>query len=354
MNMSSFFMCCVQMGGSLQGAELSLTAEVTTLAGESTNGSRDGNGTSARFYQPFGITTDGTNLYVTDSKNHTIRQVVISTEAAVTTLAGTAGSQGSTDHGNGTSARFKSPKGITTDGTNLYVADMSNHVIRQIVISTEAAVTTLAGTAGSVGSTDGNGTAARFRSPYGITTDGTNLYVTDSYYHLIRQIVIDNGSVTTLAGTGDNGSTNGTGTSASFNSPLGITTDGTNLYVADSSNHLIRQIVISTKAVTTLAGTAGTSGTTDDNGTSASFYGPTGLATDGSYLYVADRSSSLIRRIVISTGEVTTLAGRSSGGGSAIDDIGTAARFRVPTGITTDGIDLYVIGKSNHLIRKID
>ena len=185
MNMSSFFVCCFQMGGSLQGAELSLTAEVTTLAGESTNGSRDGNGTSARFYQPFGITTDGTNLYVTDSKNHTIRQVVISTEAAVTTLAGTAGSQGSTDHGNGTSARFKSPKGITTDGTNLYVADMSNHVIRQIVISTEAAVTTLAGTAGSVGSTDGNGTAARFRSPYGITTDGTNLYVTDSYYQKI-------------------------------------------------------------------------------------------------------------------------------------------------------------------------
>ncbi len=353
MNMSSFFMCCVQMGGSLQGAELSLNADVTTHAGESTNGSRDGNGTAARFWQPFGITTDGTNLYVTDSKNHTIRQVVISTQAAVTTLAGTEGSNGSRD-GNGTAARFKSPKGITTDGTNLYVADTSNHVIRQIVISTQAAVTTLAGTAGSHGSTDGNGTAARFKSPYGITTDGTNLYVTDSYYHLIRQIVIDNGSVTTLAGTaGDNGSTNGTGTSASFYSPLGITTDGTNLYVADSSNHLIRQIVISTKAVTTLAG-GGSGYATDGTGTAASFYGPTGITTDGTNLYVADRTSSLIRRIVISTGEVTTLAGSSSGGGSAINGNGTAARFRVPTGITTDGIVLYVIEKGNHMIRKIE
>ena len=124
--------------------------------------------------------------------------------------------------------------------------------------------------------------------------------------------------------------------------------------MADTKNHLIRQIVISTRAVTTLAGT-GSSGTTDNTtGTSASFYGPSGITTDGFNLYVADRSSSLIRRIVISTGEVTTLAGRSSGGGSAIDDNGTAARFNNPAGITTDGIDLYVIEKGNHRLRKID
>ena len=101
-------------------------------------------------------------------------------------------------------------------------------------------VTTIAGT-GNTGSTNGTGTSASFDNPEGITTDGTNLYVTNRN-HLIRKIVISTGAVTTLAGTGSSGSANGTGTSASFNYPSGITTDGTNLYVADMGNNLIRKI----------------------------------------------------------------------------------------------------------------
>jgi len=97
--------------------------------------------------------------------------------------------------------------------------------------------------------------------------------VADTGYHLIRKIVISTGVVTTVAGTGSSGSANGTGTSASFNNPRGITTDGTNLYVADFGNHLIRKIVISTGAVTTLAGT-GSSGSANGTGTSASFNNP--------------------------------------------------------------------------------
>jgi len=102
-------------------------------------------------------------------------------------------------------------------------------------------VTTLAGT-GSSGSANGTGTSASFNSPHGITTDGTNLYVAEYGNHLIRQIVISTGVVTTVAGTGSSGSANGTGTSASFYRPRGITTDGTNLYVAEYGNHLIRKI----------------------------------------------------------------------------------------------------------------
>jgi len=160
------------------------------------------------------------------------------TSGAVTTLAGT-GSSGSAN-GTGTSASFYYPVPITTDGTNLYVADKGNHLIRKIVIST-GVVTTVAGT-GSSGSANGTGTSASFNSPEGITTDGTNLYVAGNKTHLIRQIVISTGVVTTLAGTGYYGSANGTGTSASFYYPIGITTDGTNLYVADYYNHLIRKI----------------------------------------------------------------------------------------------------------------
>ena len=157
----------------------------------------------------------------------------------VTTFAGS--SQGSTD-ATGTSAKFANPNGVTTDGTNLYVVDQTNHKIRKIVIST-GVVTTLAGaSSGYADSTDGTGLSASFKEPAGITTDGTNLYVSDYANHRIRKIVISTGVVTTLAGSGSASFADGTGTSASFYSPMGITTDGTNLYVADFRNHRIRKI----------------------------------------------------------------------------------------------------------------
>ena len=118
-----------QMGGSIQGGLLSLSTAVTTLAGTGSSGSANGTGTSASFYNPFGITTDGTNLYVGDTNNHLIRQIVIST-GVVTTVAGT-GDNGSSN-GTGTAASFYYPIAITTDGTNLYVGDYGNSVIRQI------------------------------------------------------------------------------------------------------------------------------------------------------------------------------------------------------------------------------
>jgi hypothetical protein len=222
---------------------------------------------------------------VADYSNHTIRKIVIST-GAVTTLAGTAGTSGSTD-GTGTSARFFRPYDITTDSTNLYVADYKNHTIRKIVIST-GAVTTLAGTAGTFGSINGTGNSARFKDPLGITTDGTNLYVVEYNVNLIRKIVISTAVVTTFADTGTS--------SSSYNVPLGITTDGTNLYVAQMGSHKIHKIVISTGVVTTIAG-SGLYGSTDATGTSASFFRPTRITTDGTSLYVADKDNHKIRKI---------------------------------------------------------
>jgi len=125
--------------------------------------------------------------------------------------------------------------------TSFTVVEQMGGSSQGVELSLSTVVTTLAGT-GSSGSANGTGTSASFSLPYGITTDGTNLYVTDKITHLIRKIVISTGAVTTLAGTGSSGSANGTGTSASFNIPSRITTDGTNLYVADFDNHLIRQI----------------------------------------------------------------------------------------------------------------
>jgi len=266
-----------------------------TLAGTGAAGSADGSGTTAAtFDNPGGITTDGTNLYVADTLSNKIRQIVIAT-GVVTTIAGN-GTAGFSDNPVGILAKFNHPSGITNDGSNLYVADTLNNRIRKIALAT-GAVSTLAGsTLGFVDSTP-TSIAATFNQPWGITTDGTNLYVADTNNQLIRQIVISTAYVTTLAGTRAVGSNNGAGTSATFDYPRGITTDGTNLYVADTTNQLIRQIVIFTKAVSTLAGTAGNSGAVDATGTSASFYDPSGLTTDGTSLYVADTSNKKIRQI---------------------------------------------------------
>ncbi|SVD97744.1 uncharacterized protein METZ01_LOCUS450598, partial [marine metagenome] len=165
---------------------------------------------------------------------------VLTNNPEVTTLAGSSG--GYLD-ATGTSASFASPRGITTDGTNLYVSDTSNNRIRKIVID-NGTVTTLAGSS-SYGMVDNAiGTSARFFGPNGITSDGTNLYVADRRNSRIRKIVIDNGTVTTLAGSSQGYLDNATGTSAEFNSPYAITIDGTNLYVADTSNHRIRKIAL--------------------------------------------------------------------------------------------------------------
>ena len=110
---------------------------------------------------------------------------------SVTTLAGSAGSSGTTD-GTGTAARFNNPDGIAVDSSgNLYVADRSNHTIRRVTAA--GVVTTLAGSAGSTGTTDGIGTAARFNTPIGVSLDssGTTVYVGDFGNHTIRKIVLN-------------------------------------------------------------------------------------------------------------------------------------------------------------------
>ena len=340
----------VLMGGAIQGRELSLSTAVTTFAGTGTAGSTDhATGTSATFRRPEGLTTDGTNLYVAEYGNNRIRKIVID-NGTVTTLAGS--SSGFADNAIGTWAEFRGPVGLTNDGTNLYLADSENHRIRKIVID-NGTVTTLAGT-GSRGSTDhATGTSATFDYPYGITTDGTNLYVVDLYGHIVRKIVIDNGTVTTLAGTGSAGSTDhATGTSASFSQPTSITTDGTNLYLAEVGNDRIRKIVIDNGTVTTLAGSS--SGFADNaTGTLAKFNNPRGITTDGTNLYVAEYGNNRIRKIVIDNGTVTTLAGSSLG--FADNATGTLAKFNRPWGtITTDGTNLYVPDTDNHRIRKIE
>jgi hypothetical protein len=333
------------------GTPLTLSGAVTTIAGSAPMpGSADGTGPVARFNYPYAIATDGTNLYVVDTYNDTIRKIVIST-GVVTTIAGSVLLSGSAD-GTGSAARFNLPNTIATDGANLYVTDAGNSTIRKIVIST-GVVTTIAGSAGMSGSTDGTGSAARFYRPSGIATDNTNLFVADYGNNTIRKIVISTGVVTTIAGSpGVSGATDGIGTAAHLNGPTGITTDNTNLFVTENTNETIRKIVISTGAVTTIAGSPGLAGSTDGVGSAARFNDPAGITTDGTNLYVCDTLNHTIRKVDICTGAVTTIAG-SAGLSGSVDGVGAAARFDEPFFLTSDGTSLYVADEQNSTIRKI-
>jgi sugar lactone lactonase YvrE len=293
----SFVILLVSCGGH-GGGTASATGIVTTLAGIAGNpGSLDATGTAATFHTPYGITTDGTSLFVADTGNNTIRKIDIAS-GLVSTLTGTAGVPGSTD-GPLAVATFNLPCGITMDGTgtSLYVADTGNSTIRKIDIAS-GLVSTLTGTAGVPGSTDGTLAVARFNRPAGITVDGNTLFVADTGNNTIRIIDIPTGVVATFVGSAEiSGPTDGTAGAALFNNPVGVANDGTFLYVADSGNSTIRKVVISSRAVTTLAGIAGTSGSTDATGVAARFYHPVGISLHSSILYVADTLNSTIRRV---------------------------------------------------------
>lgn len=333
------------LGGSIQGCALNLTGTVTTIAGDGTAGFLDATGTAAQFNTPQGMTTDGTYLYMASLSGRRIRRIEIAT-GVVTTLAGS-GASGSLD-GTGTAATFTSPRGITTDGVFLYLVDQGSHRIRKIEIAT-GVVTTFAGS--TTGYLDATGTAAQFASPLDVTTDGTFLYVADQSNDRIRKIEISSGIVTTFAGS-TAGYLDGTGTGAQFDTPNTITVSGSSLFVYDATNPRIRRIEIASGIVTTFAGD-GTTGFLDGTGTAARLSTVRGFASDGTYLYVSEQNPNhAIRKIDIASGIVTTLAG--NGTGAALDGTGTAAGFNLPTGITTDGVDLFVAGGFSHRIRKIE
>ena len=323
---------------------------VTTLAGTPPYGLADGSGASAGFNFPSGVAADNAGtVYVSDTFNHTIRKVTAA--GAVTTLAGSAGAAGSAD-GTGSAARFNLPQGLAVDGSgNVYVADYGNHTIRKI--TSGGVVTTFAGTAGSSGSTDATGSAARFNNPRGVAVDGAgNVYVADFGNHTIRKIT-SAGVVTTLAGTaGSLGSTDATGSAARFAFPHGVAVDAAgNVYVADTANCTIRKITPA-GVVTTLAGTAGTFGSADGTGSAARFDNPDAVAvTATGTVFVADFANDTMRKIT-PAGVVSTVAGLASTPG-ATDGAGPVARFRLPQGIAinSSGI-LFVADTNNNEIRR--
>jgi sugar lactone lactonase YvrE len=332
-----------------------------------TSGSANGQGTLATFNYPTAVAVDASGTaFIADAFNNLIRGITLSTGAVRTLAGGNGGTTRGSVNGQGTLAMFWFPSGVAVDASGTaYVADTKNHLIRAITIST-GAVRTLAGGNGTViaGSADGQGTLATFNNPYGVAIDATGTaYVADTYNNLIRVINISTGVVRTLAGGNGStasGSANAQGTLAMFYYPYGVAVDASGTaYVADTKNHLIRAITISTGVVRTLVGGNGTAiaGSADGQGTLAMFRYPCGVAVDATGIaYVADSFNNLIRVINISTGVVRTLAGGNGGSTSGwANGQGTLATFNSPFGVAVDASGTaYVADFNNYLIRAIN
>ena len=268
----------------------------------------------------------------------------------VRTVAGVLETPGDND-GPALSARFFNPHGLAVDdeGT-IYIADRYNHTIR---IISQGFVTTLAGTPGVNGYRDGTGAGALFNEPWGlcIGNDG-NVYVADTRSNRIRKVTPE-GVVTTVAGSGNYGTTDGFGLSATFGNPTGIEMDDNgNLYIADHLTHIIRRIS-PTGQVTTVAGTPYVPGDQDGTGRAARFWRPYGLTLDNNGdILVADEWNHKIRKVT-PAGVVTTVAGngaRDYKNGRAGD-----ASFNYPWDLTVDDAGIiYVMDGYNYVVRTID
>lgn len=320
---------------------------VTTIAGNGAVGTANGQGTSASFNFPRDLAVDPAgNIYVADRDNRLIRK--ITTTGMVSTFAGN-GLNALTD-GVGTAASFKYPLHLAFDSSgNLFVSDYAGNAIRKI--EPNGNVTTFAGN-GSIGTADGQGTAATFYGPTGLCMDASNnLYVSDRENRRIRRIT-SGGLVSTFAGSGSYGTIDGSKLSASFIQPSGLTMDAAgNLYVVDYLAHKIRKIKTD-GTVVTFAG-SGVAGFLDGPAGSAQMNGPYDLTIDSQgNLYFPDTANNCIRKVYPS-GYIATLAGGL--GTSLSNGTSNQASFNNPFGIDIDAQGhLYIADFANHAIRRIE
>lgn len=268
------------------------------------SGTTNGSGTNALFNQPNSVAIDSSGIiYVADSSNSSIRKI---TSGTVTLLAGRPTKTGTSD-GSGTNARFNNPQGVCVDASGIvYVADSGNNTIRKI--DTSGVVTTLAGRPGVIGWANGTGTNALFNTPTGVATDGSgNIYVADFYNFAVRKVT-PAGAVTTPYGQpGVIGQFDGVGNGALFNAPIGVAVDSlNNVYIADSQlptsqtgsvagNDILRRITPA-GVVSTIAGTALSTGTNDGTGPAAQFDSlQAAVVTNSGVVYLADTYNQTIR-----------------------------------------------------------
>ncbi len=341
---------------------------IHTIAGTLGIGTDDGSvslpALSAHFKKPFAVVVNANtgNIVVADQNNNKVK-LELSIDHKIYSIAGN-GAAGYKS-GRGDTSLFNETGGLWVNftGDTILVCDVQNQVVRKIATSVASAgyffTTTIAGTVGSMGfSGDGSAaTSAQFKNPYSVWKDASgNIYVADAGNNRIRKIDVS-GNISTYAGTGTPGfSGDGSGaSSAELNSPTGIFIDSTNMmYIADQGNQRVRKIDMSTGTITTVAGN-GTMGYAGDNGsaTSAELNNPTGVCMFAGNIYIADRDNNRIRRVT-SGGIITTIAGAGTAGSTGDGGLATAALLNAPSGVYADNYGIYIADQGNHVIRQVD
>src|SRR5271157_3160449 len=310
-----------------------------------------GPATSGSLNSPMGVALDSAgNLYIADSANNRVRKV---SGGTITTVAGSGTLGFAGDGGPATSASLWGPSAVAVDSAgNLYIADYGNNRIRKVTAGT---ITTVAGNGyGGYSGDGGPATSALLYGPEGLALDSAgNLYIADTYNNRIRRV--SGGTITTVAGNGNQGSSGdgGPATSASLTLPSGVAVDSAaNLYIADAGNGRVRKVSWGT--ITTVAGN-GALAFSGDGGpaTSASLYTPEGVALDSAgNLYIADLGHNRIRRV--SGGTITTAAGNGNQSFSGDGGPATSASLNRPWGLALDSAgDLYIADYGSNRIREV-
>jgi hypothetical protein len=345
-------------------AQMTLLPSSSIVAGNGTSGYSGDNGlaTSAEMNIPAGVGIDSAgNIYITEYIGCRIRKVTIAT-GDISTVAGTGTCANTADGGQATSTAIYHPNHrVAFDSSgNFYFAESGNNKIRKVNIST-GVITTVAGngTAGSTG--DGAAaTSATLNNPADVYVDSSNnLYIADAGNNKIRKVTNSTGYISTVAGNGTAGSTGdgAAATSAELSSPQTVTLDSAgNIYIGDYGNNKIRKVTISTGYISTVAGN-GTAGFSGDGGaaTSAELDGPYGIAFDASgNFYIGDQINHRIRMVNIGTGIISTVAGNGTSGYTSNVGPAISATMNYPNGLAMDSSgNLYIAESNNSVIRKV-
>jgi sugar lactone lactonase YvrE len=332
---------------------------INTAAGTGVAGSAGDNGpaVAAQMRSPYEVVVDSAGaLYVSEYGNHRIRKVTA--DGKIRTIAGTGTKGFSGDCGPAVAAQLNLPRGMTVDSMGaVYIADSENHRIRKV--TADGKIHTVAGTGTAGFSGDGGpATAAQLNTPSGMAVDSTGtLYVAELNNRRVRKITPE-GRISTIAGTGTEGSggDGGPAVSAQLNLPRGVEVGRAGeIYIADAGSHRVRKITADGK-ISTVAG-SGTDGFGGDGGpaTAAQLNKPFGLVVDSiGTLYIAELGNNRVRRIT-PDGEISTIAGSGTNGFGGDGGPATAAQLNKPIGLAVDHGDntLYIADHANHRVRKL-
>lgn len=417
------------------------TGMIQTVAGNGTFGSGGDGGpaTSAQLERPRGVFLDGSgNIFIADATGFRIREVLKST-GVIETVAGNGTGGFSGDQGVATAAQLSLPSGVSVDGSgNIFIADTGNDRIREVVGGAGGNIVTVAGSGGFLESgcnggvnaclgVGGPASTATVPAPFEVVLDAAgdvlmpintvsliaieevvastgklaifaangaqdftgvngpalnaqlnepafvapdaagNIYVADAGNNVVYEIVAASGILKLVAGTGVAGYTGdgGPATSAEISIPFSVVADGSgNLFIADAGNNVIREVVAATGTIKTVAGSAAAAcsftGTVGDGGTatSASLCFPTFAFVDASgNIFIADNSDSLIREVVAATGNIQTVAGSGGGNGFGYSGDGgpaTSALLDGPSGVFVDASgNIFIADTFNNAIREV-